>query len=140
MNIVVDCSFIMSAMLPDEYQEKIESVYHHIASGKYKVNVPSIFYLECNNVLISAFRRNRITENQHKEYIRFLNELIVTVDRFSSISESLYQIANISKKYNLSSYDASYLELAIRLSAPIATLDKKLVDACVSNEIESLVI
>jgi predicted nucleic acid-binding protein len=59
-----------------------------------------------------------------------LNLLPINIDKFSTMSESLYAIASLSLKYNLTSYDASYLELAIRMNAMIATLDKNLILAC----------
>ena len=56
--------------------------------------------------------------------------LPINIDKFSTTSESLYAIASLSLKYNLTSYDASYLELAIRMNSMIATLDKNLILAC----------
>ncbi|MDQ2077494.1 type II toxin-antitoxin system VapC family toxin [Marinimicrobium sp. ABcell2] len=35
----------------------------------------------------------------------------------------------LSRAYKLSSYDAAYFELAIRKGMPLATLDKKLLNA-----------
>jgi predicted nucleic acid-binding protein len=130
MNLAVDCSFIMSAILPDENQEKIEEIYYNISQNVYKVYVPAIFYLECGNVLVSSLRRNRITEEQYLDYVNLLSLLPINTDKFCSSSESLYTIANLAKKYNLSSYDASYLDVAIRMEALIATLDKNLISSC----------
>ncbi|MBA2628962.1 MAG: type II toxin-antitoxin system VapC family toxin [Rickettsiaceae bacterium] len=42
----------------------------------------------------------------------------------------MYTIGNLAKKYNLSSYDASYLDVAIRMEASVATLDKHLIASC----------
>lgn len=130
MNLVVDCSFIMSSILPDENQEKIQEIYSHISQNIYKVYVPAIFYLECGNVLISSLKRNRITEEQHSDYISSLGSLPINIDKFCSNPESLYAIGSLAKRYNLSSYDASYIELAIRMDASIATLDKHLIACC----------
>jgi predicted nucleic acid-binding protein len=49
----------------------------------------------------------------------------ITVDLLStgSVFNDLLQLA---EKYHLTSYDASYLELAMRSSVPLATLDKPL--------------
>lgn len=130
MKVIIDCSFAMSSILPDENQIKIEQLFHDIEQNKYKVFVPAIFYLECSNVLISAFVRKRIAKIDFDEYINLLNLLPINIDKFSTTSESLYTIASLSLKYNLTSYDASYLELAIRMDAMIATLDKNLILAC----------
>ena len=136
MNLVVDCSFIMSSILPDENQEKIEEIYHHISQNIYKVYVPAIFYLECGNVLVSSLRRNRITEEQYLDYVNLIGSLPVSIDKFCSSSESLFTIGNLAKKYNLSSYDASYLDVAIRMEASVATLDKNLIISCKKLDIK----
>jgi len=130
MNLVVDCSFIMSSILPDENQAKIENIYKQIDGGIYKVYVPSIFYLECHNVLLCALKRKRINKNNYNDYLEILSSLPISVDNSSSTTDSFYTIGNISNKYNLTSYDASYVDLAIRMSATIATFDKKLANAC----------
>ena len=130
MKVIIDCSFAMSSILPDENEIKIEQLFYDIEQNKYKVLVPAIFYLECSNVLISAFVKKRIAKIDFDEYINLLNLLPINIDKFSTTSESLYAIASLSLKYNLTSYDASYLELAIRMDAMIATLDKNLILAC----------
>ncbi|MFH2044709.1 MAG: type II toxin-antitoxin system VapC family toxin [Pseudomonadota bacterium] len=38
-------------------------------------------------------------------------------------------ILSLARTNNLSSYDASYLDLSIRKGIPLATLDKKLIEA-----------
>jgi predicted nucleic acid-binding protein len=136
MNLVVDCSFIMSSVLPDENQEKIEDIYYQISQNIYKVYVPAIFYLECSNVLLSSLRRNRIKEEQYLDYLNLLSLLPINTDKFCASSESLYTIGNLAKKYNLSSYDASYLDVAIRMEASVATLDKHLIASCKRKDIK----
>lgn len=138
MNLVVDCSFFMSSILPDETQDKIEDVFHGISQKKFTVYVPSIFYLECSNVLVSSLSRNRINQESFEEYSNLLKLMPITVDKFSATSESIYSIARLANKYNLSSYDASYLDLAIRLEASVASLDKKLLDVCAKANIPSV--
>lgn len=132
MNLVVDCSFIMSSILPDEvtnYSIKYES---------YKIFAPAIFYLECNNVLLNAISRKRITENDYKEYIDIIKELPISIDKFSSLAESLYFISKLALSYSITSYDAAYLELAIRLNAKIVTFDKQLIIAAKKNNVLTL--
>jgi len=138
MNLVVDCSFFMSSILPDETQDKIEDVFHGISQKKFTVYVPSIFYLECSNVLVSSLSRNRINQESFEEYSNLLKLMPITVDKFSATSESIYSISRLANKHNLSSYDASYLDLAIRLEASIASLDQKLLDACAKANIPSV--
>ena len=138
MNLVVDCSFFMSSILPDEIQNKVEEIVYRIAQREFIVYVPSIFYLECSNVLVSSLSRNRINQENFEEYSNLLKLMPITVDKFSATSESIYSISRLANKYNLSSYDASYLDLAIRLEASIASLDKKLLDVCAKANISSV--
>jgi len=138
MNLVTDCSFIMSSILPDENQTKIEDIYKQIGEGIYKVYVPSIFYLECNNVLLCSLRKKRINKDNYNDYSEILGSLPINIDNFSSTADSFYTIGNISNQYNLTSYDASYIDLAIRMGAAIATLDKNLANACKQANLELL--
>ena len=128
MNLVIDCSFIMSTILPEEQNK-------HLELSCYRIYVPSIFFLECNNVLISAVKRKRINESQCNDYINILSQLPVMIDKFASLSESVFFISRLAKKHNLSAYDASYLELAIRYKAGMATYDRNLQAACLYNEV-----
>lgn len=139
MNLVIDCSFIMTSILPDELQLKVDEVYNQISNNVFNVYVPSIFYLECNNVLISSLKKQRINNSDYKEYLQILTQLPVTVDKFCSTSEALYSIGRIATAYNLTSYDSAYLELALRLEAKIATLDKELRSSCEIANIESII-
>jgi len=139
MNLVIDCSFIMTSILPDELQLKVDEVYNQISNNVFNVYVPSIFYLECNNVLISSLKKQRINNSSYEEYLQILTQLPVTVDKFCSTSESLYSIGRIATAYSLTSYDSAYLELALRLEAKIATLDKELCNSCKIANIESVI-
>lgn len=139
MNLVVDCSFIMSSVLPDETQPLVDNIYRQIANKIYYVFVPGIFYLECNNVLISSLRKNRINKSDCADYLQLLTALPIKIDKFCSTPESLYSIAKIAGNYNLTAYDAAYLEIAERLGAKVATLDRNLALACRNAHIELLI-
>ncbi|WP_425364191.1 type II toxin-antitoxin system VapC family toxin [Candidatus Tisiphia endosymbiont of Hybos culiciformis] len=139
MNLVIDCSFIMSSILPDEKQLKVDNIYNQISNKVYNVFAPAVFYLECNNVLISSLKKQRITKSDYEEYLHFLNILPINIDKFCSNCESLHVIARIATKYGLTSYDATYLELALRLEAKIATLDNGLANSCKMAHIDSII-
>ncbi len=138
MNLVVDCSFFMSSILPDELQEQVKDIFFRISQREFTAYVPSIFYLECSNVLVSALNRQRITQQGFAEYSHLLGLMPITVDRFSSTPESIYSNTKLAIQYDLSSYDASYLDLAIRVEATIASFDKRLLDACLKVGISSV--
>lgn len=128
---VVDCSFFVSSFLPDEKNESFDF-------SPFSVHVPSIFFLECLNVLKISVKRKRITEDQYKKFVDFFESLPFAVDHFSSTQESLGTISRLSQEHDLSSYDASYLELALRLKAPLGTFDKKILGASKLEKVKNL--
>ncbi len=128
---VVDCSFFISSFLPDEENKDLDFF-------EYSVHVPSIFLLECLNVLGVSLKKRRLTKEQYSEYVFSFKDLPFIVDHFSSTQESLQSISRLAQKYDLTSYDASYLELALRLKSPIGTFDKKIIEACKHEKIRVL--
>jgi predicted nucleic acid-binding protein len=128
---VVDCSYFLSFIMPDEQNNDID-----IAA--YSVFVPSIFFLECMNVLKTAIKKQRITKIQYEECMWAFKDLPFNVDHFSSTQESLQTISRISLEYNLTSYDASYVELALRLNASLGTHDRKIIEVCSNQKITLL--
>ncbi len=78
-----------------------------------------------------AHRRKRITVSELAEVTESLRTLPITVD-FPGV-KAVLQLPNLALKYQLTAYDAAYLELAVRLTLPIATKDsalKRAMDAC----------
>jgi predicted nucleic acid-binding protein len=128
---VIDCSFFMGWLLPDEKNQNFDF-------SLFSIYVPSIFFLECLNVLATAVKKQRITKNQCEECITSFKELPFNVDHFSSTQESLDTISRLSEEHDLTSYDASYLELALRLKAPLGTFDKKMIEVCKIKKVISL--
>jgi predicted nucleic acid-binding protein len=85
---------------------------------------PAVWQLEVCNALLIGERRGRLTEAKSKDLIRVLLELPISID-IESASNGL-ALADLARKHTLSSYDASYLELASRRRLPVATNDKRL--------------
>lgn len=48
------------------------------------------------------------------------------------LARTFHSVPALARAHQLSSYDASYLELAMRLGLPLATLDKDLAKAATS--------
>ena len=84
-----------------------------------------MWHLEVRNSLFVATRRGRLSLGAPTERLGALRELPVRTD--SGLDLSLAFV--LAQKHGLSYYDAVYLELAKRHSAPIATLDKALARA-----------
>jgi predicted nucleic acid-binding protein len=95
-----------------------------------KAHVPSLWELELTNVLRTACLRQRITAAQAQLVIVDFGALPIEVDR-TLVRPS--EILGIALRFGLSSYDAAYLELALRMQLPIATKDGPLHDAAIAS-------
>ena len=98
--------------------------------------VPSIWPLEVVNVLIVAERHKRLSESDSIRFLTLLSQLPIVVEY--ERPEMMKELLALARAYNLSSYDASYLYLAMRKGLPIATLDNKLIEAARSIEVPIL--
>lgn len=120
---VVDCSVTMAWLFADERTAFSENML--LKLGHTPAIVPAIWLLEVMNVLLVAERRHRCTEAQSTHFLETLKSLPIEMDS-SSIDITGASLIHIARSYALSSYDAAYLDLALRLGYPLATLDAKL--------------
>lgn len=96
--------------------------------------VPNLWHLEATNVLIGAEKRTETSIGEIEKFISQLESLPIYVDSLTAI-HALSRTLVLARAYNLSSYDAAYLELAIREGLPLATLDKGLIKAAKKADI-----
>lgn len=89
------------------------------------VYVPGIWALEVANVIARAEAKGLIAEAQSENYLRLLGQLDIRISEIS-LPQAVGAILQLARRYRLSSYDASYLELALRLGLPLATVDSDL--------------
>ncbi len=125
-NFVLDNSVVMAWCFEDE-----SSQYSDIILGNLEFStgfVPTIWPLEVTNVLLVAERKGRISKAGVSRFITLLDQLPIVVEQ-ESPSRMFKEIFALGREYNLSSYDASYLDLAMRKGLSLATLDMKLITA-----------
>jgi predicted nucleic acid-binding protein len=87
--------------------------------------VPMTWGLEVANVIARSEAKDLVTAAQSGSFIALLEGISIDVDA-ETFTHVLSDTLQLSRRYQLSSYDASYLELALRSGAPIATLDDDL--------------
>jgi len=114
-------------------QDYAENVLKSMASAS--AFVPNLWHLEASNVLLSAKKRGEITAGEIEKFISQLENLPIQTDS-QTAKQAFSRTLGLANTYNLSSYDAAYLELAIREGLPVATLDKDLKKAVIKAEID----
>jgi predicted nucleic acid-binding protein len=116
---VVDASFAASWCLPDEQMSgRIERIAETLRGGV--IHAPELWMVELTNALLRAERRKRVSSSSVDA---FLAEISLIKRRFYSVSDDLSEAMILSRRYQLSVYDALYIALAARLGLPLATLD-----------------
>ncbi len=89
---------------------------------RHEALVPAIWPLEVGNVILAAEHRKRLTESDSIRFLNLINDLPITVQQ-ETPDRMLREIFALARKCYISSYDASYLDLAMRNGVPIATQD-----------------
>lgn len=126
MQFVLDCSVAISWCLVDENNDYANSILAMMVD--YEAFVPGIWSLEIANTLVVAERRNRMTKEQSEEAINLLQSLLIQVD-MATDTNALDSTLKLARQEGLA--DAAYLELALRLKLPLATLDNRLAEAAI---------
>ena len=86
---------------------------------------PRIWWYELRNALLVNERRGRISPQQVSDTLTDSLALGILID--DEHDESL--LLDLGRRFELTVYDAAYLEVAIRRSLPLATLDHRLREA-----------
>lgn len=127
-DFVLDCSVAMSWCFEDETSKHSEAIFDKFNLNDTQAFVPIIWSLEVANVLLMAEKNKRLTTIKAIAFIEALNALPIKIDEEGS-KKIFGSTSELARETNLTIYDACYLELAMRLSLPLATLDKDLIKA-----------
>ena len=127
MTWVIDCSFSSSLFLPNKYSKKATSFFNKLPPEE-ELIVPGLWWYELTNVLLVSVRRKILPHFTIVQVLNLFEQFgLVTVNLSGpDNSEDMYELGQL---YKLSAYDASYLDLAIKRTASLATFDKKLLNA-----------
>ena len=133
MEWVLDSSVALALSLPDEKSDEAD-VFFNGLGGQDLFWVPALWWYEVANALISAQRRNRLTERDRNRLTELFRKLPIQTDTVPDV-EAMYRFQSLAIEHRLSVYDAAYLELAQRRGIGLATLDQRLRAACASTGI-----
>jgi len=123
VSVVIDASVTLSWYFEDERTPAANAVLDQVtATG---AMVPSLWKLEVANGLQMAIRRQRIDAAFRDRALLHLARLPITIDPETDthVWTTTLQLAD---RFQLTMYDAAYLELAQRRALPLATLDADL--------------
>jgi predicted nucleic acid-binding protein len=124
MALVVDASVTLPWFLEDERTAFTDSIFASIHTGEYWT--PAIWCLEFPNALLAAEKKRRIDRATRLGVLDRAVRLRIRVD---ARVPDMRAVSALAERHGLSTYDAAYLELAMRQSFGLVTLDRDLADA-----------
>ena len=129
MHCVLDSSAALAWVLPGEATASTEALLE--AVGSLGAVAPSLWPLDIANVLLVSERRRRITLAERSQALEILSELPIQIDERTA-ALAFGATSALAATNDLTVYDACYLELALRLGLPLASLDAGLRQAALS--------
>lgn len=126
MGFVLDASIALSWCFADEATEKTTALLDRLEQET--AIVPAIWPLEIGNILLSAQRRKRISYADMMQFLEMFKNINIQID-LETMNKCFNEITSLAYSEQLTTYDAAYLELAIRTGLPLATKDQQLLTA-----------
>lgn len=120
---MLDASIAVAWLIEDEAAPETDALLDRLL-GEGAVT-PAIWPLEIGNVLLNAERRGRLHAGDVAARTALLADLPIAIDD-QSTERALGVTLTLARQHRLTTYDAAYLELAVRRNLPLATKDSAL--------------
>ena len=121
-DFVLDNSVTMRWCFDSGSHVQADAILRILETGQGEAFVPRLWRYEVSAVLARAQKTGVLTAERVTEFLDDLDALPIRMDAVS-IHHALSETHRLAVLYNLTSYDAAYLEVALRRHLPLATLD-----------------
>jgi predicted nucleic acid-binding protein len=124
--LVVDASVAMTWCFPDEQSAYAYRILDILERGR--AFVPALWWIEIANAVIAGERRRRLSAADIGRFFGLLEGLSFSTDA-QMPEHALGRTLELARRYGLTAYDATYVELAMREGLPLATTDLRVREA-----------
>jgi len=124
--LVIDSSAALSWCFEDEATPESDLLFERVRNEG--AVVPGLWHLEVANVLLQAEKRGRISPGDLAMRLELIAELPIATDT-ETATRAWREILALARTEGLTTYDAAYLELAMRRALPLQTKDGALIGA-----------
>jgi len=129
MKLVLDASMTLAWLFERQNTDEAQCADRALlAIAERETYAPPLWHTEVANGLLVGERRRVVTEAQVIDYLNRLSGLPIIIDDAPTASRRDLVMA-LAREHSLTAYDATYLDLALRKDAVLATFDTKLADA-----------
>src|SRR5205823_11735224 len=123
VSLVLDSSLALAWIYGEETTDAVRRIFEIVAEDG--ALVPALWRLEVANSLTVAVRRGRIDVAFRDAALADLALLDIATDDYTDV-HAWGETLHVADRFQLTAYDAAYLELAQRRTLPLATLDSDL--------------
>jgi predicted nucleic acid-binding protein len=123
---VLDSSITFSWFFENEWTDAANELLDRLETDT--AAVPALWFFEVANVLAVRERQRRTSAAHVAEFVAQLETLTIIADE-EALGRTFRRILDLARSEHLTGYDASYLELSMRLGVPLATKDRELGEA-----------
>ena len=131
---ILDASYTLAWCFPDRATANTDATLRRLETREDTAIVPWVWQLEVGNALGKAVTRAKVPLARALEIWAELQLLPI---RHLAVGD-LPQLLELAVKYNLSVYDSCYLQAAVDSRLPLASNDKKLMDAAEANHVVTM--
>ncbi len=124
-SFVLDASVALRWFLDNPLPPYAKRVMQLVIKGQRAI-VPALWHLEMSNGLAVAERRSILTSADVEHALLHLEQLLAHAIETDNALISIRQCLSTARAFQLSAYDAVYLDLARREQLPLASLDERL--------------
>jgi predicted nucleic acid-binding protein len=126
LRFVADVSAVCAWCFEDERSAASEALLDRLPDSE--IRVPALFLWELGNVMLMAERLGRINAADRSQFLTLVAQLDLTIDP-ADPTVVWHDVLSLAAQHRLTSYDAAYLELAMRGGLPLASRDSGLIGA-----------
>lgn len=118
---VIDASFVLSFLFPDEQVTHVEQVFEKYESGEIALFASPLLPFEVFNGLQSGIYTKRVEPQVVEQLGEKFLRLHIRLEEVTFL-----EVSKLAILHHLTFYDASYVYLANQKRLPLLTLDKRL--------------
>ncbi|MCJ0763219.1 type II toxin-antitoxin system VapC family toxin [Variovorax terrae] len=126
--IVLDASAAAAWCIPDEQHDTADFHYAQARSRDGIYHAPTLWLWDVGNVMAMAYRRNRLPRAHYERGLEIISMAMVEIDMPPNLHRRS-QVLRLAEAHALTYYDASYLELVVRLNGTLLSRDRALAAA-----------
>jgi predicted nucleic acid-binding protein len=135
MPFVLDASIALSWCFIDETTKLSSDLLEKLDTDF--AYVPALWPLDVGNILVSAVRKKRIKYAEMIDFLELINSLNIIIDH-ETAAKGFHEILLLAHNQELTTYDATYLELALRRGLPLASKDQQLCNVAIKLGVKIL--